>query len=147
MNTIEVPTFPFVNTVGCVTDVFRPGRRLRSSPAKPTALTTPGFPSAAFTFLQKSLFFFDKTEASHSHKMHKKTTHNKFKNTTVTVQIEPEQLTEQSHVKHVEEFTAKTHNTNTPMNTRTNVTIVYIFFCCINTCSYSSRKNCSNTSV
>lgn len=44
-----------------------------SAPAKPTALTTPGFPFfAAFTFLQKSLFF-DKTEASHSHKMHKKT--------------------------------------------------------------------------
>lgn len=57
--------------------------------------------------------------------MHKKP--DKFKNTSVTVQIETQQFTEKSHVKHVELYTAKLTIQSTPMNTRINVTIVCIF--------------------
>lgn len=106
VNTLEVPTIPFSKHGGLCNRCVPTMEAFNSAPAKPTALTMPGFPSAAFTFLQKSLF--DKTEASHSHKMHKKKKkHDKFKNTTVTVQIQTQQLTEPSHVKHVELFTAK----------------------------------------
>lgn len=70
VNTLEVPTFPFLNTVGCVTDVFWPWKRLTLLRPSPLRWLRQDF------LLRRSRFckspFFDKTEASHSYKMHKK---------------------------------------------------------------------------
>lgn len=125
VNTLEVPTFPFLNTVGCVTDVFWPRTRLTPLRPSPLRWLRQDFLLRRSRFC-KSPFFFDKTEASHSHKMHKKTRqiqrHNRYcTNWNSTAHRTISRVTCRT-------VYCKTHNTNTPMNTRTNVTIVCIFF-------------------